>query len=249
MSKLPERMIVWDTETSGVDVENDRILTCYAMVQNVDGTIEREWHWTIDPGVADGFKVPKAASDVHGMSTEWIAEHGRKDWRTAIEEIVRVLYDAYLLGIPIVAYNQRFDFSILWHEYVRAGRGTGGVLGTILEKGIFYDATIHEKQRNRFVKGKGMRTLKNTCLRYGIEFDDEKAHAAEYDVIKTAEISWFFLKKDKLTIAELYKLLPKWKEEQDSSLQAFFTKDGRKNDNGEDVVIDRGWPLITEKGN
>ena len=247
MSKLPEKLFVYDTETGGVDVENDRILTCYAMIQNQDGSIEREWHWTIDPGVAEGFEVAKGASDVHGMSTEWIAEHGRKDARQAIHEIYGILGNAQIKGVPIVAYNQRFDLSILHHELRRHGFEHGVM--ELVDRAKFYDATIHEKHRNKHVKGAGQRPLKNTCLRYGIEFDDEKAHAAEYDVIKTAELSWFFLRKEKLTIDELQPLLPKWKEEQDKSLQAFFTKDGRKNDDGTPVVIDRGWPLITKKGN
>lgn len=246
MNNLPEKMLVWDTETGGVDVENDRILTCYAMVQNQDGTIERDWHWTIDPGVAEGFTVAEGAAAVHGMSTEWIAENGRKDWQEAIGEIYATLGIAANKGIPIVAYNQRFDLSILHHELIR---GDLDGVHSLLESGAFYDATIHEKERNRFVKGKGQRTLKNTCLRHGIEFDDEKAHAAEYDVLKTAELSWKFLRKEKLTLDELQELLPVWKEEQDSSLEAFFRKDGRKNDNGETIIIDRGWPLITKKGN
>lgn len=244
-SKLPERMCVFDTETGGVDVENDRILTCYAMIQNQDGTIEREWHWTIDPGTADGFEVAKGASDVHGMTTEWIAEHGRKDWGAAIGEIYGVLHDAAAEGTPIVAYNMRFDMSILHHERIRS---VGDGVEQLVKAGTFYDATIHEKQRNRFVRGKGMRTLKNTCLRYGIEFDDEKAHAAEYDVLKTAELSWKLLRKERTTLDELQSLLPEWKAEQDESLEAFFKKDGRKNDSGETIIIDRGWPLITKKG-
>ena len=245
MSKLPEKMLVFDTETGGTDVENDRILTCYAMVQLPDGTIEKDWHWTIDPGTAEGFEVAEGAAAVHGMSTEWIAEHGRKDWATAIEEIVCVLLKACDRGIPIVAYNLRFDFSILHHESIRAGNGYG--LSELLDKGVFYDPLVHDKARDKYRKGN--RKLQTVCEFWGIEFNEEEAHAAEYDVIKTGELAWHHLRKDKKTVAELSELLPEWKEEQDVSLQSYFTKNRKTNDDGSPIVIDRGWPLITKKGN
>lgn len=240
----PGKLFVFDTETGGVDVTNDRILTCYAMVQDSNQNIINDWHWTIDPGI----EVAKGASDVHGMTTEWIRENGRKDVAEALHEIYGALVSAAREGIPIVAYNARFDISILHYELLRHGFPEGVM--PLLEAGaVFYDATIHEKERNRYVKGSGMRTLKNTCLRYGIEFDDDKAHAAEYDVIKTAELSWKLLRKErKLGAPELMPLLVEWKAEQDDSLEAYFTKSGKLNEDGTAIRIDRGWPLITKKG-
>ena len=245
--QMPDEILVWDTETSGVDVENDRILTCYAMLQKRDGTIVNDWSWTIDPGVAEGFVVAEGAAAVHGMSTEWIAEHGRKDSAAAITQIVRVLYDAWKLGAPIVAYNQRFDFSILWHEYARAGRATHGVLRDMLAFATLYDPLVHDKARDKFRRGN--RKLQTVCEHHGIEFNESEAHAADYDVDRTAALTWKLLRKDKLGVDELSNLMPIWKEEQDASLQQYFSRSGKKNEDGSEIVIDRGWPLITKKGN
>ncbi len=244
-SKLPEKILVFDTETGGVDVENDRILTCYAMIQLPDGTIERDWHWTIDPGVADGFRVAEGAAAVHGMSTEWVAENGRKDCKQAIHEIYGILGNAEQRGVPIVAYNLRFDLSILHHELRRHGYEFG--VQELLDRATFYDPFVHDKARDKYRKGN--RKLQTVCEFWGIEFNEEEAHAAEYDVIKTGELAWHHLRKDKKTVAELSGLLPGWKEEQDASLQTYFNKSGKTNDDGSRIVIDRGWPLITKKGN
>lgn len=242
---MTERLLIWDTETTGVRVDQDRILTCYAMVLNKDGTVEREWDWTIDPGI----EVPKGASDVHGMTTAWISEHGRKDWDVAIEEIVRALYDAHVQGIPIVAYNLRFDFSLLWHEYARVGRRSGGILRTMLNSGaVFYDPMIHDGGRDKYRKGK--RRLADLCSVYGIEFNEDEAHAAKYDVQKTGELAFKLLAKERsLGPRELMPLLAEWKAERDESLEAYFQREGKKTESGEPIRIDRGWPLITELGN
>jgi DNA polymerase-3 subunit epsilon len=245
MNGLIGDLLVFDVESTGVNVELDRILTCYAMLEGPEGTIKREWRWTINPGV----EVPEGAAAVHGMTTEWIRDNGREDAGPAIFEIFKVLFNASEKRIPIVAYNARYDLSILHNEMIRHGQADG--VEQLLSKGaIFYDASVHEKERNKYVKGSGMRTLKNTCLRYGIEFDDEKAHAAQYDVQKTAELSRKLLAKErKLGLVELMPLLIEWKREQDESLEKYFTKAQKKNEDGSAIRIDRGWPLITTKGN
>lgn len=240
ISNLPGEIHVYDTETTGVSTDNDRVLTCYMMRQSKEGEVLWEREWVIDPGV----EVPKGASDVHGMTTEWISEHGRKDVQIAIEEICQQLARSAWAGIPLVAYNQRFDFSILDAE---RRRHTGYSLNDVLKSGTFYDPLVHDKARDKYRKGN--RKLQTVCEHFGIEFNEEEAHEARYDVIKTAELAWHHLKKDRLSIAELYKLMPGWKEEQDSSLQEYFTKSGKLNDDGSAIVIDRGWPLITKKGN
>lgn len=240
MSKLPGELLGWDVESSGVDTDNDRIITCYMERQSRDGETIESRSWVIDPGV----EIPKGASDVHGMTTEWVRENGRKDVRLAIEEICRELAKAAWSGIPIVAYNLRYDFSILNAE---RKRHSSYPLTDVLKSGVFYDPLVHDKARDKYRKGN--RKLQTVCEFWGIEFNEDEAHAAEYDVKKTLELAWHHLKKDKLSVAELYKLMPDWKEEQDASLQDYFTSSGKLNDDGSPIVIDRGWPLITKKGN
>lgn len=242
VAKLPEQLLVFDTETNGTDVENDRILTCYAMLQNQDGSIERDWSWTIDPGV----EIPKGASDVHGMSTEWIREHGRKDADAAIDEIYSVLGIAAQKGVPIVAFNLRYDLSILHNELIRGGylRGVSNLMGS-----VYYDPFVHDRLRG-YKYRKGERRLVDLCGVYGIEFNEDEAHAAEYDVLKTGELSWKLLSKERhLGVVELMPLLAECKAKHDESLEEHFAKSGKLTDGGDPIRIDRGWPLVTEKGN
>ena len=239
---MTEKLLVWDTETNGTSVENDRILTCYAAVMLADGSVERDWSWTIDPGV----EVPDGAAAVHGMSTEWIREHGRKDAADAIVEIYNVLNDSVNQGLPIVAFNLRFDLSILHHELIRYD--AFGV-DWLLENGVFYDPFVHDRLRgDRYRKGK--RRLVDLCGVYGIEFNEEEAHAAEYDVRKTGELAIKLLAKEKsLDARGLMPLLAKAKADHDASLEEYFKKSGKLTESGEPIRIDRGWPLVTTLGN
>lgn len=237
-----DRIFVFDTETSGTRVNEDRILTCYAAVMLADGTIERDWSWTIDPGI----EVPEGAAAVHGMSAKWIREHGRKDVATAIGEIWQELRAAQYRGIPIVAFNLRFDASLLHYEIIRQG---GDGLGYLLDEAIFYDPFAHDRLRGDPYR-KGKRRLVDLCGVYGIEFNEEEAHAAEYDVKKTGELAFKLLGRERtLGPRELMPLLEKAKADHDESLEAYFAKSGKLTDSGEPIRIDRGWPLITALGN
>lgn len=239
---LPGALHVFDTETTGVNVAEDRILTCYSAEYLPDMRVLQEHSWTIDPGV----DVPEGAAAVHGMSTQWIKANGRKDPQNAVGEIFNDLMDAAGRGVPIVAFNLRYDLTLLHYELLRHGWPNGAM--PLLERGVFYDALVHDKGRDKFRKGG--RKLQALCEHYGIEFNEEDAHAAEYDVLKTAELSWKLIAKErKLGVAELMPLLVEWKQEQDSSLEGYFSRTGKKNEDGSAIKIDRGWPLITKRGN
>ena len=240
--ELPDALHVWDTETTGVNVAEDRILTCYAAEYLSDMRVIQEASWIVDPGI----EVPEGAAAVHGMSTEWIKINGRPDPQNVVGEIFNDLMDAAGRGVPIVAFNLRYDLSLLHYELLRHG-WLNGVM-PLLDRGVFYDALVHDKARDKFRKGG--RKLQMICEHNGIEFDEEAAHEASYDVLKAAELSFRLLGKErKLGVAELMPLLVEWKQEQDESLEAYFARSGKKNDDGSKIIIDRGWPLITKRGN
>ena len=240
-TKLPEALHVFDTESTGVNVAEDRILTCYAAEYLPDLRVIQEKSWTINPGV----DVPEGAAAVHGMSTSWIRANGRPDPQNAVGEIFNDLMDAAGRGVPIVAFNLRYDLSLLHYELLRHG-WMNGVM-PLLDRGVFYDALVHDKARDKYRKGG--RKLQMICEHNGIEFDEQAAHEASYDVLKTAELSMVLLQKERrLSIVDLMPLLVEWKEEQDESLERYFEKSGKRNEDGSRIVIDRGWPLITKRG-
>jgi len=66
-------MLGWDTETTGVDVESDRIVTA-ALVEVGPGGASPQ-HFVIDPNV----EVPEAAARIHGWTTERVRAESTQD--------------------------------------------------------------------------------------------------------------------------------------------------------------------------
>src|SRR5690625_7975016 len=75
-------LIGFDTEPTGLDVTEDRIVTA-AIVEEIDG--ETHVHnWLLNPGA----EVPERATEVHGVTTEHARTHGL-DPRRVLDEIAR----------------------------------------------------------------------------------------------------------------------------------------------------------------
>lgn len=231
----PKGLCVSDAETSGVDIANDRIITFYAMVTNIKGEVLREQSWTIDPGV----EVPQGASDVHGMTTEWVRENGRKDAATAIEEIERFHYRAVVEGYPIVGYNHSFDLGMLDNEM----KSHWGV-GLELPGAEFFDPLIYDRAADKYRRGK--RKLMDVARHYGIEIDEGKLHDAKYDVEITSKLAWRLLQKSPYTLAELQPLQLQWKRDWAEHLTEYFASQGKTEEDGSPIVVDGSFPWKKE---
>ena len=99
-------VVGFDTETTGVDVTTDRIVT--AAVVRRHGTSTSVRSWLLYPGV----EIPQAAAAIHGISTDHARRHGADPTR-ALDEIADELAAALVRGEPLVAYNASFDLSLL----------------------------------------------------------------------------------------------------------------------------------------
>ena len=109
------RLAAFDVETTGVHPASDRIVT--AAVSLVGGgleTVSRDW--LVDPGV----EIPAGATAVHGITTEMARAEGRPS-AEAVEEITTLLAEQVLAGVPIIAFNARFDLTMLDREARRHG--------------------------------------------------------------------------------------------------------------------------------
>ena len=62
-------LAAFDTETTGIDVERDRIVSAALVVQETPRSAPRVTRWLINPGV----EIPEAATAVHGLT----ADHSR----------------------------------------------------------------------------------------------------------------------------------------------------------------------------
>lgn len=95
MSWLGGPLVAFDLETTGTDVETDRIVTAAVVRLDADGSVTGERTWLLDPGVA----IPEQASAIHGISTEHARAHGVPA-ASAVEEIARTVAGALRLGTP-----------------------------------------------------------------------------------------------------------------------------------------------------
>lgn len=174
-----DRMLVFDTETSGIRTDEDRIVQLYIGIYGADGALEKDYEWIINPGVP----IADEAAEVHGFSNEYLAEHG-VDAKTALTEAKDVF--ALYLDIPWVAFNLNFDLSILDSEFKRHGISTK--FGEFAAKNVkLIDAIVIDRAEDKYRKGK--RKLMNLAEHYGVPFDEDALHNAAVDVAVTAAVT------------------------------------------------------------
>ena len=65
----------------------------------------------------DGFKIAYSAFQVHGITTDYAAEHGRD-----VHEVLDVFENAMSRAQQVVAHNIQFDASVIGAEFLRLKR-------------------------------------------------------------------------------------------------------------------------------
>lgn len=227
-------MAAFDIESTGVDPANDRIVT--ACISLVGDGAEAEHHaWLVDPGV----EIPAGATAVHGITTEQARAEGRPAVE-AVDEITAALAEQVARGVPIVAFNARYDMTMLDREARR--HGVAPLVERIGEKANLFviDPLVIDKQLDRFRKGK--RTLTAVCAHYGVQLAEDDAHAADADAIAAARLAWrmaqTFSDLDGADLSELHNQQIGWAAEQAASLEEYFRSQGK------DEHCERAWPIV-----
>ncbi|MDI3408720.1 3'-5' exonuclease [Streptomyces cavernicola] len=228
-------LAAFDTETTGVDVENDRIVSAAIVVQDTPGGRARATRWLVDPGVP----IPEEASDIHGLTEDHLHRYGR--WPAPVmEEIGRELSDLTAAGRPLVVMNAPFDLTLLDRE-LRRHRASSlpHYLGS--RPLCVLDPRVLDKHLDRYRKGR--RTLTDLCALYEVELAD--AHDAAADALAALEVTRavgrrFAARLERLSAAELHALQAVWHAAQAHGLQAWFTR------NGTPETVDPAWPLRPE---
>ncbi|MER7797798.1 3'-5' exonuclease [Microbacterium sp. NPDC096154] len=230
---LPERWTsrvgVFDLETTGVDVVEDRIVTAYVGLLDSSGAIVHEEHWLADPGI----DIPEGATEVHGITTA----HARAEGRPACEviaEVTAALRTLLSAGIPVVAYNAAYDFSLLKNECARHG------IEGIESPAPVIDPLVIDKSCDRFRKGK--RTLDVVAAHYAVPL--ESAHEASADAIAAGRVALALAERyaDRLPDdpLELHTQQIDWAREQAESLTEHFIRIGRLEPS---EALDGSWPV------
>jgi DNA polymerase-3 subunit epsilon len=225
-------LAAFDTETTGVDVETDRIVSAAVVVQDVPGARPRVVHWLVNPGVP----VPESATAVHGLTEDHLQRNGR--WPApVVHEIAQVLAEQATAGLPVAVMNAPFDLTLLDRELRRHRASSleawfGSVPLTVL------DPRVLDKQLDRYRKGR--RTLTDLCEHYGVTL--EGAHDAAADALAALEVvravgQRFAARLERLSPAELHALQAGWHAAQARGLQAWFARSGTPE------IVDTSWPV------
>jgi DNA polymerase-3 subunit epsilon len=224
------RMIgVFDLETTGVDVTSDRIVTAHVGLLDAAGRVIRARDWLADPGV----DIPEGASAIHGISTARARADGRPAREVVAEvvEAVRGLLDA---GIPVVAYNAPFDFSMLKYEAQRHG------VAPIENPSPVIDPLVVDKAYDRWRRGK--RTLEVVAAHYAVRLD--AAHEASADAVAAGRVAQALAERFAPwlpeSVHELHTRQIGWARAQAESLTEYFVRIGRLEP---DDRLDGRWPI------
>ena len=220
---------VFDLETTGVDVAADRIVSAHVGLLDARGSAILARDWLADPGV----QIPAAATAVHGISTAQAQAIGSPA-DEVVEQVVDTLRSLLEAGIPVVAYNAAFDFSLLRHEAERHG------VPPLREPAPVIDPLIIDKAYDRFRRGK--RTLAMVAEHYAVRLDG--AHQASADAIAAGRVA-------QALAARFHELLPPrvedlhvrqiaWARAQAESLTEYFIRIGRLD---ADDSVDGRWPV------
>lgn len=176
---MTPQIVCFDTETTGLDVQNDSIIQLSLVKFDSATFVEIEaLDWYIMPSVP--FVIAPAAEAVHHISREILEQQG-----VSLKEVYPQLV-AFVEGCDILSYNGNgFDARILYYNLLREG------LSFDFDKHIFYDAYIIETARTS-------RRLGDVYRRYyGHDFED--AHNSLADVRATIAV---FQKQVELCKAE-----------------------------------------------
>lgn len=220
---------VFDLETTGVDVASDRIVTAHVGLLDASGAVLSARDWLADPGV----EIPEGAAAIHGISTAHAREHGRPAAGVIVEVVaaVRGLLDA---GIPVVAYNAPYDFSLLKYEALRHR------IDPIVDPFPVIDPLVVDKAYDRWRRGK--RTLSVVAEHYAVRLDG--AHEASADAVAAGRVAQALGERYAAwlpdTAQELHTRQIAWARAQAASLTEYFIQIGRLDP---DERLDGSWPI------
>ncbi|MFM9777055.1 exonuclease domain-containing protein [Streptomyces scabiei] len=231
MKYLDSRRIGWDTETTSTNPAEARIITA-ALVGRGGASAERVQTWLINPGVP----IPPETTAIHGIDDAKAQADGEEP-KGALDEIAETMARSIRYGMPLVAFNTAYDWSVLHYELLRHGLPTiedrtGGAPYTLV------DPLVLDKQADKYRRGS--RKLQAVAAHYGVHL--ENWHNAEADAIAALGIADALYERnprlDGYDPQRLYLAQQAWREEQQKGLQAHLRKTSPS------AYCAPEWPLI-----
>ncbi|MCV3767252.1 DNA polymerase III subunit epsilon [Rhizobium sp. TRM95796] len=161
------REIIFDTETTGLDSREDRIIEIGGVELRDHFPTGRTIHLYINP---DGRKVHPDALAVHGITDEFLAD--KPVFANVVDEILE-----FFDGAQWIAHNANFDMGFINAELARIGLPA-----------IANERVVDTLQMARRKHPMGPNTLDALCRRYGVDNSHRLKHGALLDSELLAEV-------------------------------------------------------------
>ena len=97
------RQLILDTETTGLDYENDRIIECACLELVNNQHTEQKFHNYYNP---DGVLISKESEQIHGLSNSYLTKY--KSFDDSIDDFLDFVGDSQL-----IVHNAQFDISMI----------------------------------------------------------------------------------------------------------------------------------------
>ena len=173
ITKKYRRLVIFDTETTGLDFKRDEIIEFSAVVIDVtDGVarVTREYDNLVT--LSPGNTVPAMITNLTGISTQDILQRGIPK-----EQLCRDIAEMITDDTLLLAYNAHFDLSFLFYLLLRNGDPT------ILKGKDKLDLLTVYKDRRPYPH-----KLCNAIEAYGLAGKVVNSHRAIDDVLATVAV-------------------------------------------------------------
>ncbi len=174
-------IVVYDTETTGLELMQDQIVQLAAIRLNKDGEITEKFERMVLPTV----EIGQGAYDTHGFDLDYIKAHGGVSAKEALAE-----FSAFVKGAVLVGHNSaRFDAPLLSRQLKDEGLPPLDIRGE-------YDTLTIAKEFHVELPDFRLATL---CFKWNIV--NEAAHDAYGDIVATGKVLYRMLVEDILPTA------------------------------------------------
>ena len=154
------RKLILDTETTGLDYENDRIIEVACLELINDHHTEKKFHNYYN---TDGVLISQQSEEIHGLSNAFLTNF--QSFEESIDSFLEFVGDSQL-----IAHNAQFDISMINSALKRRNKNTismSNVLCTL------------ELAKKKFPGSKN--NLNALCRRFDISLESREKHGALTD--------------------------------------------------------------------
>ena len=199
-----ERWLVIDTETTGIDIEQDRIVELAAVWMLGGQEVERRG-MLLCPGIP----IPAEATAVHGISDADVAEC------PTLEAVAEAFLEHVRQAPVLVAYNWPFDAGILSH---RCPGWDEAIEGKVILDPL---VVVRFDTVGRYWRGQGRHRLEAVHERLLDGPPPGSAHRASTDAIMAGRVLWALREHLPADGADAARIVAEARAEQDRSFAAW----------------------------